>query len=57
MPSMLLRYARARCSSQETAGRAVVRVETVDADGQVHFSVLPGAVEKNLHLLGRRALA
>ncbi|HEY1641215.1 MAG TPA: hypothetical protein VGG35_11045 [Streptosporangiaceae bacterium] len=39
------------------AGRAVVRVETVDADGQVHFSVLPGAVEKNLHLLGRRALA
>jgi hypothetical protein len=28
-----------------------------DDDGQVHFTVLPGALEKNRHLLGRRALA
>ena len=34
------------------AGVAVVRVVTVDDDGQVHFSVLPGSVEKNRHLLG-----
>lgn len=34
-------------------GRAVVRVVAVDADGQVHFSILPGSVEKNRHLLGR----
>jgi hypothetical protein len=27
-------------------GRAVVRVVAVDEDGQVHFTVLPGAVEK-----------
>jgi hypothetical protein len=38
-------------------GRAVVRVVAVDDDGQVHFTVLPGAVEKNRHLIGRRALA
>jgi hypothetical protein len=37
-------------------GRAVVRVVAVDGDGQVHFTVLPGAVEKNRHLI-RRALA
>lgn len=34
-------------------GRAVVRVVEVDDDGQVHFSILPGSVEKNRHLLGR----
>lgn len=34
------------------AGVAVVRVVSVDDDGQVHFSVLPGSVEKNRHLLG-----
>ena len=34
-------------------GRAVVRVVAVDDDGQVHFSILPGSVEKNRHLLGR----
>lgn len=34
-------------------GRAVVRVVAVDEDGQVHFSILPGSVEKNRHLLGR----
>lgn len=34
-------------------GRAVVRVISVDDDGQVHFSILPGSVEKNRHLLGR----
>ncbi|MGH9155298.1 MAG: hypothetical protein ACRD1K_05525 [Acidimicrobiales bacterium] len=34
-------------------GRAVVRVVDVDGDGQVHFAILPGSVEKNRHLLGR----
>lgn len=34
-------------------GRAVVRVVEVDEDGQVHFAILPGSVEKNRHLLGR----
>lgn len=34
-------------------GRAVVRVVEVDDDGQVHFSILPGSVEKSRHLLGR----
>ena len=33
-------------------GRAVVRVVEVDTDGQVHFSILPGSVAKNQHLLG-----
>jgi hypothetical protein len=35
------------------SGRAVVRVVAVDGDGQVHFTVLPGALEKNRHLIGR----
>jgi hypothetical protein len=34
-------------------GRAVVRAVAVDRDGQVHFTVLPGALEKNRHLIGR----
>jgi len=34
------------------AGQAVVRVVAVDDDGQVHFTILPGSVDKNLHLLG-----
>ena len=34
------------------AAAAVVRVVAVDDDGQIHFSVLPGSVEKNRHLLG-----
>ncbi len=33
--------------------QAVVRVLAVDDDGQVHFIVLPGPVEKNRHLIGR----
>jgi hypothetical protein len=33
--------------------RAVVRVVAIDDDGQVHFTVLPGSVEKNRHLIGR----
>ena len=33
--------------------RAVVRVVAVGGDGQVHFTVLPGSVEKNRHLIGR----
>jgi hypothetical protein len=35
------------------SGKAVVRVVAVDDDGQVHFSVLPGSLEKNRHLIGR----
>jgi hypothetical protein len=38
-------------------GRAVVRIVAVDEDGQVHFTVLPGSLEKNMHLTGRRSLA
>ena len=34
---------------------AVVRVLAVDEDGQVHFTILPGPVSKNRHLLGRAA--
>lgn len=34
--------------------QAVVRVVAVDDDGQVHFSILPGSVAKNRHLLDRR---
>jgi pyridoxine/pyridoxamine 5'-phosphate oxidase len=34
------------------AGQAVVRIVAVDADGQIHFTVLPGSVAKNRHLLG-----
>lgn len=34
------------------AAQAVVRIVAVDADGQVHFTVLPGSVAKNRHLLG-----
>ena len=34
------------------SGRAVVRIVAVE-DGQVHFSILPGSVVKNRHLLGR----
>ena len=33
------------------AARAVVRVVSVDDDGQVHFAILPGPVAKNRHLL------
>ena len=33
--------------------QTVVRVMAVDDDGQVHFTVLPGSVDKNRHLIGR----
>jgi hypothetical protein len=33
--------------------KAVVRIVSVDEDGQVHFAVLPGSLEKNRHLVGR----
>jgi hypothetical protein len=33
--------------------QAVVRVVAVDQDGQVHFTVLPGSLERNRHLIGR----
>ena len=32
--------------------RAVVRVMAVDDDGQGDFSVLPGSLEKNRHVIG-----
>lgn len=35
------------------AAKAVVRVVSVDDDGQIHFAVLPGSVAKNRHLLDR----
>ena len=31
---------------------AVVRIVAVDDDGQIHYSILPGSVAKNRHLLG-----
>ena len=43
---------RAMLLAGNAAGVAVVRVVAVDDDGQVHFSVLPGSVEKNRHLPG-----
>jgi len=33
--------------------QAVVRVVAIDEDGQIHFSILPGSVAKNRHLLDR----
>lgn len=33
--------------------KAVVRIVAIDEDGQVHFAVLPGSMEKNRHLIGR----
>jgi hypothetical protein len=33
--------------------QAVIRVVAVDDDGQVHFTVLPGSVDKNRHLIAR----
>ncbi len=33
--------------------RAVVRIVAVDDDGQVHFAVLPGSLDKNRHLIGQ----
>ncbi|MFY9928854.1 MAG: hypothetical protein WAK82_12685 [Streptosporangiaceae bacterium] len=33
--------------------QAVVRVVAVDEDGQVHFTILPGSLEKNRYLIGR----
>jgi hypothetical protein len=48
---------RVRCGVMLVAGnsqaRAVVRIVAVDDDGQVHFTVLPGSLEKNRHLIGR----
>ena len=37
------------------SAKAVVRVVSVDGDGQIHFSILPGSVAKNRHLLDRTA--
>jgi hypothetical protein len=48
---------RVRCGAMLVAGndqaKAVVRIVAVDEDGQVHFTVLPGPLEKNRHLIGR----
>jgi hypothetical protein len=30
-----------------------VRIVSIDEDGQVHFSILPGSLKKNRHLIGR----
>jgi hypothetical protein len=49
--------ARVRPGAMLLAGnrqaQAVVRVVAVDDDGQVHFAILPGSVDKNRHLLDR----
>ncbi len=49
--------ARVRPGAMLLAGnrqaQAVVRVVAVDEDGQIHFSILPGSVSKNRHLLDR----
>lgn len=37
------------------AATAVIRVVSVDDDGQVHFVVLPGSIDQNRHLLDRRS--
>jgi hypothetical protein len=34
------------------AAQAVVRILAIDDDGQIHFTILPGSVAKNRHLLG-----
>ena len=39
--------------AENLQAQAVVRVVAVDDDGQVHFTVLPGSMEKNRHLIGR----
>ena len=48
---------RVRPGSMLLAGnrhaQAVVRIVGVDDDGQIHFSILPGSVAKNRHLLDR----
>ena len=48
---------RVRPGSMLLAGndqaQAVVRVVAIDDDGQVHFSILPGSVARNRHLLDR----
>ena len=48
---------RVRAGAMLLAGnsqaQAVVRTVAVDDDGQVHFSILPGSVAKNRHLLDR----
>ncbi len=36
-----------------TQAQAVVRVIAIDDDGQIHFTILPGSVAKNRHLLDR----
>jgi hypothetical protein len=49
--------ARVRPGAMLLAGnrlaQAVVRVVAVDDDGQIHFAILPGSVDKNRHLLDR----
>ncbi|MCU1498525.1 MAG: hypothetical protein JWM47_2478 [Acidimicrobiales bacterium] len=49
--------ARVRPGAMLLAGnrhaQAVVRIIGVDEDGQVHFSIPPGSVAKNRHLLDR----
>ena len=49
--------ARVRVGAMLLAGNesamAVVRIAAVDDDGQIHFSILPGSVAKNRHLLDR----
>jgi hypothetical protein len=36
-------------------GQAVMQIVAVDDNGQVHFTILPGSIGKNRHLLARVA--
>jgi hypothetical protein len=53
--SRAIRPAAVRVGAMLLAGNsqatAVVRVIAVDDDGQVHFKILPGPIDKNRHLL------
>lgn len=53
--SCAIRPAAVRVGAMLLAGNsqatAVVRVIAVDDDGQVHFKILPGPIDKNRHLL------
>lgn len=34
---------------------AAVKIVALDSDGQVHFAILPGSVDRNAHLIHRMA--
>jgi len=54
-----MRASGTRRPRSDGVGEAVPELDVIadlnaeDDDGQVHFSILPGSVAKNRHLLGR----